>query len=124
MDDVLGGRTPVILAYVRRYPAMTDGETCDLQLRLAAIARLHGRKLGAVHVEELPTEPQAFERLLASVQELPVPAVIVPSKAHLGRWDLAGSKYAVLQQAVQTEVIVANDGAYATSTAIKEGRPQ
>ncbi|MGY4769764.1 hypothetical protein ACXC9Q_22830 (plasmid) [Kribbella sp. CWNU-51] len=87
---------------------MDDRELGELQQRLAEVARRHGRTLGTVYVEELPTDPQAFEVLLAALNELDMPAVIVPSKAHLGRWDLAGSKYNRLQQIVKTEVIIAD----------------
>ncbi|HET6295579.1 MAG TPA: hypothetical protein VFG33_19480, partial [Kribbella sp.] len=70
-------------------------------------ARLHGRTLGTVHAEDLPTDPQAFDALLASLNELPAPAVIVPTKAHLGHWDQVGSKYDLLRRA-RAEVIVAD----------------
>jgi hypothetical protein len=99
---------PVVLGYVRKYPGMSDREVGELQVRLATVAGHHGRTLGTVHVEELPTDPQAFEALLASLQRLPAPAVIVPSKAHLGRWDHPGSKYDVLQRTTKAEVIVAD----------------
>lgn len=105
---MIGERMPVVLGYVRKYPGMSDREAGELQIRLAAVARHHGRTLGTVHVEELPTDPQAFEGLLASLQKLSAPAVIVPSKAHLGRWDHAGSKYDVLQRTTKAEVIVAD----------------
>jgi hypothetical protein len=108
--DVIGGRMPVVLGYVRRYPWMTESEFGETQHRLALVARQHGRTLGTVHVEDLPTEPQAFEALLDSLTELAVPAVIIPSRAHLGRWDQAGSKYELLRRATAAEIIVA-DGA-------------
>jgi hypothetical protein len=99
---------PVAPGYIRRYPSMTDGELGDLQQLLAKVARQHGRTLGTVYVEDLPTDPRAFQRLLASINDLDAPAVIVPSKAHLGRWDLEGSKYHLLQQVTETEVIIAD----------------
>lgn len=98
---------PVIPGYVRRYPWMSDRELGQLQQRLAEVARRHDRTLGTVYVEELPTDPKAFEELLVSVKDLEAPAVIVPSRAHLGRWDIPDSKYQQLQQVATTEVIVA-----------------
>lgn len=105
---MIGQRLPVIPGYVRRYPWMKDHEFGELQQHLAEVARQHGRTLGTVYVEEFPTEPEAFNALLASMKELDAPAVIVPSKAHLGRWDLAGSKYDQLQQVAETKVIIAD----------------
>jgi hypothetical protein len=105
---VIGQRLPVVPGYVRRYPWMTDHEFGALQHHLAEVARQHGRTLGTVYVEELPTDPKAFNALLASLKKLDVPAVIIPSKAHLGRWDLAGSKYDQLQQVAETKVIIAD----------------
>jgi hypothetical protein len=99
---------PVILGYVRRYPWMSEQELGELHQRLAEVARHHGRTLGTVHVEELPTDPEAFEALLAATRQMAAPAVVIPSKAHLGRWDLAGSKYDLLQQAAETQVIIAH----------------
>jgi hypothetical protein len=87
---------------------MTDAAAREVEDHLAAAARLRGRRLGRVFVEDLPTDPSAFEELLTSLQELPTPGVIVPTKVHLGRWDIAESKYAVLQRTVRTEVIVAD----------------
>ncbi|GAB2679312.1 hypothetical protein [Kribbella swartbergensis] len=88
---------------------MRDRDLGEVQQRLAEVAKQHGRTLGTVYVEELPTDPQAFEALLASLKDLDAPAVIIPSKAHFGRWDLAGSKYDLLQQQVaNTQVIIAD----------------
>jgi hypothetical protein len=86
---------------------MGDHELGELQQHLADVARQRGRTLGTVYVEELPTDPAAFTALLASLKDLDTPALIIPSKAHLGRWDLAGSKYNLLQQVAKTEVIIA-----------------
>ncbi|WP_132157764.1 hypothetical protein [Kribbella antiqua] len=79
-----------------------------LQRRLADVASQHGRTLGTVHIEKQRTEPRAFAALLTELKDLPSPAVIVPSKTHLGRWDLPDSKYAELRQATGAEVIVAD----------------
>jgi hypothetical protein len=87
---------------------MTERELGEVQQRLVEVARQHGRTLGTVYVEELPTDPRAFNALLASLKELDTPAVIIPSKAHLGRWDLKGSKYHQLQQVAETKVIIAH----------------
>ena len=98
----------VVPGYIRRYPTMSDRELGEVQQQLADVARRHGRTLGTVYVEDLPTDPSAFQQLLASIKDLDSPAVIVPSRAHLGRWDLEGSKYHLLQQVTETEVIIAD----------------
>lgn len=99
---------PLALGYVRRYPWMPADEFGQLQLNLALAARASGHTLGRIHVEELPTDPQAFEALLASVTDLGVRAVVVPTWAHLGRWDRAGSKYEQLRRLTSAEIVVAN----------------
>jgi hypothetical protein len=103
---VIGQAMPLALGYARRYPGMTDRELGDLQQRLAVAARQRGYVLGTVHLEELPTDPRAFDDLLASLGELKVRAVIIPSKAHLGSWDSADSKYDQLRRRATAEVIV------------------
>jgi hypothetical protein len=91
---------------MRRYPWMKDHELGEVQQSLADAARQRGYTLGTIHVEELPTEPQAFDALLASASELEVRAVIVPSRAHLGSWDSANSKYEQLRRRTTAEVVV------------------
>ncbi|MEV0283515.1 hypothetical protein AB0H36_05275 [Kribbella sp. NPDC050820] len=105
---MIGRRFPVAPGYVRRYPGLSARELGELQRRLAEVAKRHGRTLGTVYVEELPSDPKAFEELLVSLKRLDAPAVVIPSKAHLGRWDLPGSKYEQLQQSTETKVIVAD----------------
>jgi hypothetical protein len=101
---------PLALGYLRRYPWMTEHEYGEAQERLATAARRAGHTLGTIHVEELPTDPEAFEALLAAVADLNIRAVIIPSKAHLGRWDKADSKYDRLRRATTAEIIVAAPG--------------
>jgi hypothetical protein len=103
---VIGKQMPLALGYVRRYPWMSDREYGVLQQRLAEAARQAGYTLGTVHAEDLPTDPQAFEILLASTRDLNVRAVIIPTKAHLGRWDRIGSKYEQLRRTTSAEIIV------------------
>jgi hypothetical protein len=89
---------------------MTELEYGEAQERLAAAARLAGHTLGTIHVEEMPTDPQAFEALLAAVTDLNVRAVIIPSQAHLGCWENSGSKYERLRRVTSAEIIVAPAG--------------
>ena len=74
---------------------------------IAVAAREAGHTLGTIHVEELATDPQAFDALLADVKELNVRAVVIPTKVHLGRWDLTGSESEQLRRATSAEIIVA-----------------
>ncbi|WP_328522908.1 hypothetical protein [Kribbella sp. NBC_00359] len=85
---------------------MPDREYGLLQQRLATAAQHAGYTLGAIHVEELPTDPRAFEALLDSVADLDIRAVIIPTKVHLGRWERRGSKYEQLRRSTSAEIIV------------------
>jgi hypothetical protein len=100
---------PLVLGYMRRYPFMPDHEVGQMQQHLAATARAHGYTLGTVHVEELPTDPLAFETLLAAVKDLRAPAVIVPTGAHLGRADDPGSRWRLLQYETDVRILVAGE---------------
>ena len=97
---------PLAVAYVRRYPWMPDREYNLLWRRLATAAQHAGYTLGVTHVEELPTDPRAFEALLESVAAPDIRAVIIPSKAHLGNWEQPGSKYEQLRRSTSAEIIV------------------
>ncbi|MEV0792591.1 hypothetical protein [Kribbella sp. NPDC050459] len=85
---------------------MHDHEYGLLHRRLTTAAEQAGYALGAIHVEELPTDPRAFEALLKSVAAPDIGAVIIPSKAHLGRWEQMGSKYEQLRRSTTAEIIV------------------
>ncbi|MFI7067068.1 hypothetical protein ACIBL3_39140 [Kribbella sp. NPDC050124] len=85
---------------------MLEREFELLHQRLATAAAHAGYSLGTVHVEELPTDPQAFEALLTSVVDLGARAVIVPSRAHLGCWERKESKYEQLRRSTSAEIIV------------------
>ncbi|TCM49425.1 hypothetical protein EV648_103700 [Kribbella sp. VKM Ac-2568] len=100
---------PLVLGYMRRYPFMPDHEVGQMQQHLAAIARENGYTLGTVHVEELPTDPLAFETLLAAIRDLRAPAVIVPTSAHLGRADDPGSRWRLLQHETEVRILVAGE---------------
>jgi len=75
---MIGPARRLALGYLRWYPLMSPTELGRWQQRMAETATTRGLVLGTVHVEELPTQPQAFEALLASIRALDVAAVIVP----------------------------------------------
>ena len=92
------------LGYLRRFPLMSALELGDWQQRMATTASARGLVLGTVHVEELPTQPQAFAELLASVRALDVTAVIVPTLIHIGDRDEPGTLWTHLWLAARVEV--------------------
>ena len=98
---------PVVPGYMRRYPGMTSDELGEMQHRLAAAARKRGYVLGTVHVEELPTEPRAFDALLSYLKEVAVPAIVVPTFAHIGTINNPGSKYSKLRSETTAEIVIA-----------------
>ena len=93
------------LGYLRRFPLMSALELGALQQRMATTASARRLVLGTVHVEELPTQPQAFAELLTSVRALDVAAVIVPTLIHIGDRDAPGTLWNQLWLAARVEVV-------------------
>jgi hypothetical protein len=102
---MIGAARRLALGYLRWYPLMSPTELGQWQQRMAETATTRGLVLGTVHVEELPTQPRAFEALLASIRALDVAAVIVPTPIHLGARDEPGSPWNRLSLDTGVEVV-------------------
>ena len=90
--EMIPTRGRLALGYMRRYPLMSADDLGRWQQLMADTAKAHGFVLGTVHVEELPTELQAFEALLTSIRDVAVAVVIVPSPFHGGDRDEPGTR--------------------------------
>ncbi|MFI5735549.1 hypothetical protein ACIA49_35895 [Kribbella sp. NPDC051587] len=86
--------TPAV-GYLRRYPSMTWVELDQAVVRLAIFARRQGLFLSEVFVEQLATDPVAFDALVQVVKRRDIPVVVVPTDAHLsavGRGETKGQR--------------------------------
>ncbi|TDD57106.1 hypothetical protein E1263_24625 [Kribbella antibiotica] len=82
MTDSLAQLAPAV-GYLRQYPAMTCAELERAAGRLAVFARQRGFVLTEVFVEQLATDPAAFDALVTVVKRGGIPVVEVPTQAHL-----------------------------------------
>lgn len=102
-----GPEQPLALGYMRRYPLMRDGEVARTQEILAACARRNGYTLGTVHIEDVSTDPTAFLELVAAINLFSIPAVVIPSAAHLGNPASPESKRAYFDRETSAQVFIA-----------------
>lgn len=102
---MIGTPGRLALGYLRRHLLMSPAELGGCQQRMAELASSRGYVLGTVHVDELHTQPQAFEDLLASIQTLDVAVVIVPSPTHIGDQSVPGSLWNRLWLDTGAEVV-------------------
>jgi hypothetical protein len=105
---VIGPAYPLALGYMRRYPLMLCDEVAATQQALAACARSSGYTLGTVHIEDLLTDPKAFLDLVAAINLFEIPAVVIPSAAHLGDPTVPESKRAYFERETNARVFVAD----------------
>ena len=105
---VIGPAYPLALGYMRRYPLMLCDEVAATQQVLAACARNNGYTLGTVHIEDLLTDPKAFLDLVAAINLFEIPAVVIPSAAHLGGPAAPESKRAYFERETKARVFVAD----------------
>jgi hypothetical protein len=80
--DVSGQLTPAV-GYLRRYRSMTSYQLAQAEEQLAAMAERQGFVLRKVFVEQLQTDPAAFDALIRMVKRRKIPTVIVPTQVHL-----------------------------------------
>ncbi len=71
------------VGYVRKYPAMTQGELARAKAQIAAAATQRGFVLRQVFVEEMATDPAAFDALIKVARRRKAAAVIVLAQVHL-----------------------------------------
>ncbi|WP_405060875.1 hypothetical protein OG474_04340 [Kribbella sp. NBC_01505] len=74
--------TPAV-GYLRRYPSMTCAQFDQAAEQLAVFAGRRGFVLRKVFVEQLATDPVAFDALVRMVKRREIPAVLVLTQAHL-----------------------------------------
>ena len=77
-----GDLSPAV-GYLRQYRSMTSHQLLQAEEQLKALAGRRGFFLCKVFVEQLHTDPAAFDALIRLVKRRRVPAVIVPNQAHL-----------------------------------------
>ncbi|WP_344164984.1 hypothetical protein [Kribbella yunnanensis] len=119
--DVIQSAYPLALGYMRRYPLMRVDEVARTQEGLASYARRNGFTLGTVHVEDLLTDPQAFLEMVAAINLFEIPAVVIPTAAHLGNPVVPESKRAYFDRETKARVLVADlPGSPATRTGMSE----
>ncbi|MET7283276.1 hypothetical protein ABZS29_33925 [Kribbella sp. NPDC005582] len=71
------------VGYLRQYPAMTHCELARAKAQIAAAAQECGFVLRHVFVEEMATDPAAFDALIKVARRRKVAAVIVLAHVHL-----------------------------------------
>jgi hypothetical protein len=99
------------LGYVRKYPGLTVRTIDQLRQRLSKCAEANGYRLLEVHIEERQTDPTAFFALIASIAATGAEAVVVPTRAHLGREQIQDSKITHLRRTTNAEVLIlSHDG--------------
>ncbi|MFF1822513.1 hypothetical protein ACFVWG_34745 [Kribbella sp. NPDC058245] len=82
MTDSPAQLTPAV-GYLRQYPSMTRVELDQAAVQLAVFARRRGFVLRKVFVEQLATDPAAFDALVHMVKQREIPVIVVPTDAHL-----------------------------------------
>jgi hypothetical protein len=80
--DMTGHSTPAV-GYLRQYRSMTCYQLAQAEEQLAVLAGRQGFVLRKVFVERLETDPAAFNALIKMVKRRRIPAVVVPTQAHL-----------------------------------------
>lgn len=96
------------VGYLRQYGSMTCRQFGTAKEQLAALAERSGFELCQVFVEQLHTDPAAFEELLQVVKLRNVAAVLVPNRAHLSSVGGDETKIQRLQRETRSEVLVAD----------------
>lgn len=78
-----GQTEPVAIGYVRHYFMMPAAELARARDHVTRAAAAENLTLQAIHVEELETEPRAFNAVVKAVEHGGVSVVIVPTLEHL-----------------------------------------
>jgi hypothetical protein len=96
------------VGYLRQYPSMTCYQLAQAEEQLAAFAGQHGFVLRKVFVEQLHTDPAAFNALVKMVQRRKIPTVIVPTQAHLSAVGSYQTKAQRLHRETSSYALAAN----------------
>lgn len=96
------------VGYLRQYGSMTCRQFANARAQLSAFAEQSGLELRHIFVEELHSDPTAFEELLQVVKRRNIRTVLVPNRAHLSSVGGSESKDQRLRRETGSEVLVAN----------------
>lgn len=105
--DFTGPLVPAV-GYLRQYGSMTCRQFAKTREQIAAFADQYGLELRAVFVEELPSDPAAFEKLVQVVTQQNIRTVLVPNRAHLSPVGSGETKDQRLYRETGSEVLVAD----------------
>jgi hypothetical protein len=96
------------VGYLRQYGSMTCRQFTKAREQLLAFAEQHGLELRDVFVEELRSDPAAFEKLVQVVTQQNIRRVLVPNRAHLSSVGSGETKDLRLRRETGAEVLVAD----------------
>jgi hypothetical protein len=105
-SDVTGQLAPAA-GYLRQYRSMTRYQLAQAEKQLAAFAGQQGFLLSKVFVEQLHTDPAAFEALIRSVRRRKIAVVIVPTTAHLSAVGCGETKLQRLHRETGAQALAA-----------------
>jgi hypothetical protein len=112
--DLSGSLAPAV-GYLREYRSMTCRQLAEAKEQLAAFAGQHGFHLRRVFVEQLHSDPAAFEALIKLVKRRRIPAVLVPNPAHLSAVGGGDTKAQQLRRQTGAHILVAHGSHHASS---------
>ncbi|GAA3136919.1 signal recognition particle GTPase [Kribbella aluminosa] len=95
------------VGYLRQYRSMTRYQLSAAQEQLAAYAGQEGFLLRKVFVEQLDSDPAAFDALIKSVKRRKITVVIVPTTAHLSAVGDGETKLQRLQRETGARALAA-----------------
>jgi hypothetical protein len=94
------------VGYLRQYRSMTSHQLAEAEERLAELAQREGLRLGKIFVEQLSTDPAAFNALIRLVQRRRISVVIVGSSAHLSSVGQGQTKLERIHHETDARVLV------------------
>ena len=101
------GQPAPAVGYLRQYRSMTRYHLAAAQEQLTAYAGQQGFLLRKVFVEQLDTDPAAFDALIKSVKRRKITLVIVPTTAHLSAVGDGETKLQRLQRETGARALAA-----------------
>jgi hypothetical protein len=96
------------VGYLRQYQSMTRYQLEQAEEQLAALAGQQGLVLRKVFVEQLATDPKAFDALVKMVKRRAIPVVIVLRQAHLSAVGRAETKAQRLHRQTSAHALAAH----------------
>jgi O-acetylhomoserine/O-acetylserine sulfhydrylase-like pyridoxal-dependent enzyme len=100
--------TPLALGYLRQYLSMTGDDLGLVKKQMQAFAEHKGFILGMVFVEQLHTDPAAFDALVTAANLREITVVIVPTRAHLSAVGRSETKMQRLERESGARALVAD----------------